>query len=52
MLERLAVSSVDLLYLHAPDHNTDLETTMRVINDIHRCGSKIASSTTFIGMVG
>jgi len=37
-LKRLQVESVELLYLHAPDHKTDLEETLRVLNDIFREG--------------
>lgn len=33
----MKVDKIELLYLHAPDHSTDLEETMRVLNDIHRC---------------
>jgi len=34
-LKRLEVNCVELLYLHAPDHNTEIEETLRVLNDIH-----------------
>jgi len=37
-LERLESENVDLLYLHAPDHNTDIEETMRVMNDLYTAG--------------
>ena len=35
-LGRLGVGSVDLLYLHAPDPNTDISDTMRVMDALHR----------------
>jgi len=37
-LKRLKCDSVELLYLHAPDHNTDIEETMKVMNDLHKSG--------------
>lgn len=37
-LKRLQVDSIQLMYLHAPDHSSDLEETMRVMNQIHREG--------------
>lgn len=37
-LKRLKSDKIELLYLHAPDHNTDIEETMRVMNDMHKNG--------------
>ena len=36
VLKRLQSESIDLVYLHAPDHGTDIEETMRVMNALHR----------------
>jgi len=37
-LSRLKASSVEILYLHAPDHKTPLEQTMKTMNDLHQEG--------------
>jgi len=37
-LERLKVSSMEILYLHAPDHKTPLETTLQVMDALHKEG--------------
>jgi len=37
-LSRLQVSSVDLVYLHAPDHNTPLDETLQTVNELHKEG--------------
>ena len=37
-LSRLQVSSVETMYLHAPDHNTPLETTLQVMDSLHKEG--------------
>ena len=29
------VTQVDILYLHAPDHKTPIEETLRAMNDLH-----------------
>jgi len=39
VLKRLQSDSIDLVYLHAPDHGTDIEETMRVMNALHREGA-------------
>ena len=42
-LDRLQLSSVDILYLHAPDHNTPIEETLRACQQLYEgkavCGS-------------
>ena len=35
-LASLQSSSVDILYLHAPDHTTPLEDTLRAANTLHQ----------------
>lgn len=35
-LQRLRLPSVDLFYLHAPDHETPVEETLRACNELHR----------------
>ena len=37
-LGRLKLASVEVLYLHAPDHDTPLETTFRVMDALHKEG--------------
>ncbi|KJE95331.1 AKR7A2 protein [Capsaspora owczarzaki ATCC 30864] len=37
-LASLKLSSVDLFYLHAPDHKTPLEETLEACNDLHKAG--------------
>ena len=34
-LERLQMSSVDILYLHAPDHNTPIEETLSAVQKLY-----------------
>lgn len=35
-LERLQRTSVELFYLHAPDHGTPVEETLRACNELHK----------------
>jgi len=35
-LQRLQSDSVDLFYLHAPDHDTDIEETLAAVNELHQ----------------
>ena len=35
-LKRLKKDSVDLFYLHAPDHNTPIEETLEAVNHLHK----------------
>ncbi|XP_061458160.1 aflatoxin B1 aldehyde reductase member 2 [Rhineura floridana] len=37
-LQRLQMTSVDLFYLHAPDHETPVEETLKACNELHREG--------------
>uniref|UniRef100_A0A8C6ZHH6 Aflatoxin B1 aldehyde reductase member 2-like n=1 Tax=Nothoprocta perdicaria TaxID=30464 RepID=A0A8C6ZHH6_NOTPE len=37
-LERLGRKSVELFYLHAPDHGTPVEETLRACNELHKEG--------------
>ncbi|XP_020828791.1 aflatoxin B1 aldehyde reductase member 4-like [Phascolarctos cinereus] len=37
-LQRLQCTQVDLFYLHAPDHNTPVEETLRACNELHQEG--------------
>ena len=37
-LERLQVSKVKILYLHAPDHRISLQETLKVIDSLHKEG--------------
>jgi len=37
-LTRLQVPSVEIMYLHAPDHNTPLTETLRVMDELHKEG--------------
>ncbi|XP_026581220.1 aflatoxin B1 aldehyde reductase member 2-like [Pseudonaja textilis] len=37
-LQRLRLPSVDLFYLHAPDHETPVEETLRACNELHKEG--------------
>ncbi|SPJ81741.1 uncharacterized protein FTOL_09146 [Fusarium torulosum] len=37
-LEALCVSQVDILYLHSPVHNTQIEETLAGVNDAHKAG--------------
>eukprot|EP00092_Neocalanus_flemingeri_P012094 GFUD01013038.1.p1 GENE.GFUD01013038.1~~GFUD01013038.1.p1 ORF type:complete len:329 (-),score=132.54 GFUD01013038.1:146-1132(-) len=37
-LARLKVPSVEIMYLHAPDHNTPLEVTMKAMDTLHKEG--------------
>jgi aflatoxin B1 aldehyde reductase len=37
-LARLRVASVQILYLHAPDHNTPLAETLRAMDELHKEG--------------
>jgi len=37
-LDRLKVPSVEIMYLHAPDHNTPLEVTMETMDKLHKEG--------------
>ncbi|XP_034022105.1 aflatoxin B1 aldehyde reductase member 3 [Thalassophryne amazonica] len=37
-LQRLHTDSVDLFYLHAPDHLTPIQDTLRACNDLHKEG--------------
>jgi len=38
MLKNLQTSSFNILYLHAPDHNTPLESTLRTMNTLYKEG--------------
>ncbi|KAG8142201.1 putative Aflatoxin aldehyde reductase protein [Naja naja] len=46
-LQRLRLPSVDLFYLHAPDHETPVEETLRACNELHR--ERLACPTTPLG---
>lgn len=35
-LQRLQRTSVELFYLHAPDHSTPVEETLRACNELHK----------------
>ena len=35
-LKRLKKDSVDLFYLHAPDHTTPIEETLEAVNHLHK----------------
>ena len=35
-LKRLKRDSVDLFYLHAPDHNTPIEETLHAVNQLYK----------------
>ncbi|KAF0034457.1 hypothetical protein F2P81_012215 [Scophthalmus maximus] len=37
-LQRLRTDCVDLFYLHAPDHQTPIQDTLRACNDLHKEG--------------
>eukprot|EP00048_Salpingoeca_helianthica_P022998 m.21628 g.21628 ORF g.21628 m.21628 type:complete len:326 (-) comp8117_c0_seq2:42-1019(-) len=37
-LARMKLDSVDILYLHAPDHNTPLEVTLEAVDKLHKEG--------------
>jgi len=37
-LKRLQVDRVDIMYLHAPDHNTPLEITLKTMDELHKQG--------------
>ncbi|KAM6434951.1 aflatoxin B1 aldehyde reductase member 2-like [Liasis olivaceus] len=37
-LQRLRLQSVDLFYLHAPDHETPMEETLQACNELHKEG--------------
>uniref|UniRef100_A0A674J1P2 NADP-dependent oxidoreductase domain-containing protein n=1 Tax=Terrapene triunguis TaxID=2587831 RepID=A0A674J1P2_9SAUR len=37
-LERLQMKSVDLFYLHAPDHDTPVEQTLHACNELYKEG--------------
>ena len=37
-LKNLKTDSVEILYLHAPDHNTPLDTTLSTMNQLHKEG--------------
>ena len=37
-LRRMQVESVDILYLHAPDHKTKLTETLKAMNELHKQG--------------
>eukprot|EP00117_Sycon_ciliatum_P015552 scpid46086/ scgid15345/ Aflatoxin B1 aldehyde reductase member 2; Succinic semialdehyde reductase len=37
-LERLRADSVDILYLHAPDHKTPIEDTLAVVQEFYKAG--------------
>ena len=37
-LKNLKTDSVEILYLHAPDHNTPLDTTLSTMNKLHQEG--------------
>ena len=37
-LKRLKVSSIQILYLHAPDHKTPLEQTLKTMNSLYEEG--------------
>ncbi|XP_044301281.1 aflatoxin B1 aldehyde reductase member 2 [Varanus komodoensis] len=37
-LQRLQMKSVDLFYLHAPDHGTPVEETLRACDELHKEG--------------
>ena len=37
-LERLKVNSVEILYLHAPDHRIPLDDTLKAVDSLHREG--------------
>ena len=34
-LESLQVSSIDLFYLHSPDHETPIEETLAAVQELH-----------------
>ena len=34
-LERLQLQSVDIFYLHAPDHNTPIESTLSAVQKLY-----------------
>ena len=38
-LKRLQVDKVDIMYLHAPDHNTPLEITLKTMDELHKQGN-------------
>ncbi|KAF3910666.1 hypothetical protein ABW21_db0206238 [Orbilia brochopaga] len=38
-LSALKLPTVDLWYLHAPDHTTDFATTLPAVNDLHQTGA-------------
>lgn len=45
-LERLQRTSVELFYLHAPDHGTPVEETLRACNELHKevkCGVQVGT---------
>jgi aflatoxin B1 aldehyde reductase len=35
-LKSLQVPSIDLFYLHAPDHNTPITETLKAVNDLYK----------------
>jgi aflatoxin B1 aldehyde reductase len=37
-LKSLQVPSIDLFYLHAPDHNTPITETLKAVNDLYKDG--------------
>ena len=37
-LASMKVDKVDILYLHAPDHETPLLETLKAVNDLHKAG--------------
>merc|ERR1712018_22196 len=37
-LKRLQVDKVDIMYLHAPDHNTPLHITLKTMDELHKQG--------------
>ena len=42
-LERLQLKSVDILYLHAPDHNTPIEETLSAVQKLYEGASPSAT---------
>ena len=40
-LSSLQTSCVDILYLHAPDHNTPIEETLSACQQLHQGGSSL-----------
>lgn len=47
-LSSLQMSSVDILYLHGPDHNTPIEETLSACQQLHQGGSSFHSFWGFV----